>query len=207
MGRIRMGFRRSGWTLAEFCLAWTLMLGVVAIAGTAGHAQTVPAIPTTQVSDTVYMADGTAASGTVLISWPAFSTWAGASVPAGSTSVTIGTAGALSVRLVPNAGSTPMGSYYTVVYHLADGSVTREYWVVPASTGTVAVSAIKSTVLPASVAMQTVSKSYVDTAIAAAVTGAPLTSSPYVLTTGDTMTGPLVLPADPTSPLQASDKN
>ena len=38
--------------------------------------------------------------------------------------------------------------------------------------------------------MQTVSKSYVDTAIAAAVSGHPLDSSPYVLKAGDTMTGP-----------------
>ena len=202
-----MDFRKNRWVLAEFWLAWILLLGVGGKAGPAAYAQTAPAIPTTNVSGTIYSATGGAASGTVLISWPAFSTWAGASVPAGSTSATIGTGGALSVQLVPNAGSTPMGSYYTVVYHLSDGSVTREYWVVPASVGTVAVSAIKSTVLPASVAMQTVSKSYVDTAIAAAVAGTPLTSSPYVLVAGDTMTGPLVLPADPTSPLQASDKN
>lgn len=202
-----MGFRQSRWVLAQVWLAWILILGVVEATGTAAFAQTAPAIPTTSVSGTIYTATGAAASGTVLINWPAFSTWAGASVPAGSTSVTIGAGGALNVQLVPNAGSTPMGSYYTVVYHLSDGTVTREYWVVPASVGTVAISAIKSTVLPASVAMQTVSKSYVDTAIAAAVAGTPLTSSPYVLVAGDTMTGPLVLPADPTSPLQASDKN
>ena len=202
-----MGFRRSGWALAEVCLAWMLMLGGVVTAGSVAYAQAVPAIPTTLIAGTIYTATGAPAGGTALISWPAFSTWAGASVQAGSTSVTIAPNGTLSVPLVPNAGSTPMGSYYTVVYHLSDGSVTREYWVVPASIGTVAVSAIKSTVLPASVAMQTVSKAYVDTAIAAAVTGAPLTSSPYVLVVGDTMTGPLLLPADPTSPLQASDKN
>jgi lysophospholipase L1-like esterase len=126
-------------------------------------------VATTAVTGTVYTATGEAASGTVLISWPAFSTSAGASVAAGSTSVTLGTGGSLSVSLVANAGSTPMGSYYTAVYHLGDGTVTREYWVVPVSSAAVAVSAIRSTVLPASVAMQTVSKSYVDTAIAVAV--------------------------------------
>ena len=52
--------------------------------------------------------------------------------------------------------------------------------------------------------MQTVSKAYVDNAIAVAVTGTPLDSSPYVLKAGDTMTGPLSLPGDPTSPLQAA---
>jgi hypothetical protein len=100
-----------------------------------------------------------------------------------------------------------MGSYYTAIFHLSDGSVTREYWVVPVSSTAVTVSAIETTVLPASVAMQTVTKNYVDTAIAAAVTGHPLDSSPYVLKAGDTMTGPLVLPADPTSSTQAADKN
>jgi len=53
-----------------------------------------------------------------------------------------------------------------------------------------------------------VSKNYVDTAIAAAVTGHPLDSSnPFVEKAGDTMTGPLVLPADPTTPNQAADKH
>lgn len=202
-----MGFRRSGWASAELLLAWILMLGGGFAVPATSYAQTSPAIPTTTVSGTIYTATGTPAGGTALISWPAFSTWAGNSVPAGSTSVTIGTGGVLTVQLVPNASSTPMGSYYTVVYHLSDGTVSREYWVVPASAIPVSVSAIKSTVLPASVAMQTVSKAYVDTAIAAAVTGTPLLSSPYVQKAGDTMTGPLVLPGDPTSPLQASDKN
>ncbi len=198
-----MGLRRGGWALVELCLACMLMLG----AGRGLLAQSAPAIATTQVADTVYRADGTAASGTVLVSWPAFTTAGGASVPAGSSAVTIGAGGALSVGLVPNSGSTPMGSYYTVVYHLDDGSVTREYWVVPAQASAVQVSTIRSTVLPASVAMQTVSKAYVDAAIATAVTGHPLDqSTPYVLKQGDTMTGPLVLPADPTAPLQASDK-
>ena len=156
----------------------------------------------------MYHADGTPATGTVIVSWSAFTTASGQSVPSGNTSATIGAGGALSIALAPNAGATPMGTYYTAVYHLDDGSVSREYWVVPVSSGAVPLSAIKSTVLPTSVAMQTVSKSYVDTAIAAAVTGHPLDSStPYVLKAGDTMTGPLVLPADPTTPLQAADKH
>jgi hypothetical protein len=206
-----MKFKRNGWTLVEFCLAWGLLLGSL---GTCAVAQTptASAIATTSVTDTVYRADGTAAQGTVLISWPAFTLATGASVPAGSTSVTIGANGALNVSLVANAGATPMGSYYTVVYHLDDGSVTHEYWVVPeriaGGSGTVQVSAIRSSVLPMSVAMQTVSKAYVDTAIATAMTGHPLDSStPYVLKTGDAMSGPLALPADPTTPTQASDKH
>jgi hypothetical protein len=201
--------RKRRVTLAEVCLAWMLLLRVLVAMSAAAQVQA--GITTTTVSDTVYSAEGTPATGTVLISWPAFTTAGGSSVPAGSTSVTIGTGGVLSVPLVPNAGSTPMGSYYTVVYHLGDGSVTREYWVVPAGiaggSNTVKISAIRSTVLPASVAMQTVSKAYVDQAIAAAATGFPQDSSPYVLKAGDTMTGPLTLPGDPASPLQAADKN
>ncbi len=202
-----MRLREGRRGLVELCLAWTLMLGAAAAAGVAGLAQSTAAPATTQVTGTIYRGDGTAAAGTVLISWPAFSTTSGVSVPAGSTSVTIGAGGALSVQLVPNAGSTPMGSYYTAIYHLSDGTVTRQYWVVPAQVGAVQVSAIQTTVLPTSVAMQTVSKAYVDTAITAAVTGHPIDgSTPLVLKAGDTMTGPLVLPADPTAPMQASDK-
>jgi hypothetical protein len=178
----------------------SVLLTVMTVAGVAQ-------VATTQVADTIYHADGTVATGTVLISWPAFTTSNGDSIPSGSASAVIAAGGALSVHLTPNTGATPIGSYYTAVFHLDDGSVSREYWVVPSNTMPVKVSAIESTVLPTSVAMQTVSKSYVDTAIAAAVTGHPLDSSPYVLKAGDTMTGPLVLPADPVSATQAADKN
>jgi len=164
-------------------------------------------LTTTLVADTIYEADGKVATGTVLISWSAFTMSSGASVAGGSISTVIGVSGMLSVQLTPNAGSTPVGSYYTVVYHLGDGSVSREYWVVPVSSTSVPVATVRSTVLPTSEAMQTVSKSYVDTAIAAAVTGHPLDSTPYVLKAGDTMTGPLALPADPVSATQAADKN
>jgi hypothetical protein len=167
--------------------------------------QSTPTIPTTQLTDTVYRADGTTATGTVLISWPAFTTSTGLSVPSGNTSVTIASGGLLTVSLAPNAGSNPMGSYYTAIYHLDDGTVSREYWVVPVSATPVTISTIKSTVLPASVALQTVTKSYVDTAIANAVTGGE--TSTFVQKTGDTMTGPLLLPADPVSAQQAADKH
>ncbi len=182
--------------------SWILISVLLAALATSAAAQ----IATTQVTDTIYHADGTPAAGTVLISWPAFATASGESVPSGNTSATIA-AGVLSIQLIANAGSTPIGSYYTAVYHLDDGSVSRQYWVVPSSTAPVKISAIESTVLPTSVAMQTVSKAYVDTAIAAATSGHPLDSTPYVLKSGDTMTGPLSLPADPVSANQAADKN
>ena len=135
-------------------------------------------------TDTVTRADGTPASGTVLISWPAFVTHAGSSIAPGSTSVALGTGGLLSVALVPNAVSNPIG--HLLHRHLPSLRRLRE----PRVLGRPrqlhprrAISPIRSSVLPTSVAMQTVSKSYVDTAIANALGGgsgrsmAPPTSS------------------------------
>lgn len=195
-----MSGARRGW-----------MLLVILVAMMAGWANVAEAqMATTTVQDTVYSANGTPASGTVLVSWNAFTTAGGQSVPSGTASVTIGVGGLLTIALAPNAGSTPMGSYYTAVYHLSDGTTSREYWVVPATVaggGTVTLAAIKSQVLPISVAMQTVSKQYVDNAIAAVQSGATLSTNVYVPTAGGTMTGPLVLPADPVSSNQAADKS
>jgi trimeric autotransporter adhesin len=72
----------------------------------------------TTVSDTVFRADGTPAGGTLLISWPAFTTASGQAVAAGNTSVTLGAGGALSVALVPNANATPPNTVYQVIYPL-----------------------------------------------------------------------------------------
>lgn len=86
---------------------------------------------TTTISDTVFLADGTAAQGNLIISWPAFVTSNGTAVAGGTSSTTLGANGALSVALVPNAGATPAGVYYTVVYQLGPGQVKTETWVVP----------------------------------------------------------------------------
>jgi trimeric autotransporter adhesin len=202
-----MHWKPKGWTLIGMLLLAVPGAMTVMRVAEAAQAAGQSSIATTQVTDTVYRGDGTLANGSVIVGWQAFTAASGQSVPSGSTSATI-TNGALSLALVPNAGSTPIGTYYTAVYHLDDGSVSREFWVVPVSLAPVQVSTIKSTVLPTSVAMQTVSKNYVDTAIAAAVSGHPLDSSnPFVEKAGDTMTGPLVLPADPTTPNQAADKH
>jgi len=75
----------------------------------------------TTISDTVYRADGTAASGTVLISWPSFQTAAGDAVAAGNLSVAIGPLGAFAVQLVPNVGASPAGTYYVEVRYSDEG--------------------------------------------------------------------------------------
>ena len=182
----------------------SLILGLIS----AGHAAL--AQSTTTITDTVYRADGTPASGTLAISWNAFTTATGAAIPAGNTTVTLATGGTLSVALAPNAGANPMGSYYTIVYHLNDGTTSREFWVVPvlaSGSAPAKIATIRNQVLPTSMAMQTVSKQYVDTAIAAAAAGFPIGTTPYIFKAGDTMTGPLVLAADPSTAYQAADKN
>ena len=155
---------------------WMLLAAVVAMI--AGYTSTVAAqVATTTVADTVYSANGTPATGTVLVSWNSFTTMGGQTVPAGSTSVTIGAGGQLTIALAPNAGATPMGSYYTAIFHLNDGTTSRQYWVVPVTVpgaGPATLAEIKNQILPVSVAMQTVSKQYVDNSIAAAATGFPL---------------------------------
>src|SRR5208283_2703875 len=103
-------------------MGWLFLLLPVLVALTVS-AQT---IPTTMIVDTVYRADGTPAGGTLLISWPEFTTAADGAVAAGNTGVTLGTGGALSVGLVSNANATPANTVYTVVYQLDDGSVKTE---------------------------------------------------------------------------------
>jgi hypothetical protein len=171
---------------------------IVLFAATASmlHAQT---LSTTTIQDTIYRADGTVASGTLIVSWPAFTTAANAAVAAGSTTIPIGANGTVELNLAPNAGALPGGTYYTAVYHLDDGTVNKEYWLVPVAASTT-IGDIRSQLVPATVAIQAVSKQYVDTAISS-ITGS------YLSTAGGTMTGSLLLSGDPTSAQQAADKH
>ena len=85
----------------------------------------------TSVIDSVYLASGAPAAGTLVITWPVFTTAGGTAVAPGELDVTLGTNGALDVQLMPNAGSVPANVYYTVVYQLQPNEVRTEYWVVP----------------------------------------------------------------------------
>ncbi len=165
-------------------------------------------IVTTTLTDTIYHADGTTAGGLVIVSWPAFTTAAGQAVPGGSTSATIGANGVLTLHLAPNQGATPAGTFYTAVYHLDDGAVSRESWSIPVSSTAVALTAVRSTVLPAAVAVQTATKSYVDDAVVAALAGHPGTGNiTFLNRTGDAMVGALALAGDPTTGSQAANKH
>jgi len=154
---------------------------------------------TTTVQGTVYLANGQAGSGTLYVSWPAFTTAGGQAVAADSINVTIAADGFVSVNLVPNLGSTPAGLYYTAVYYMSDGTTSTQYWVVPAA-AQASLAQVQAQLMPSVQAVQTVDKAYVDEAIAAAGLS-QLTAS------GGTLTGPLYLSGDPTQPLQAADKH
>lgn len=98
-------------------LAWMAM-AVVALAQT---------ISTTTVQGTVYTANGAPGSGTLQLSWPAFTTASGQAVASGKTTSTIGADGFVSVNLAPNLGSTPAGLYYTAIYHMSDGTTSSDF--------------------------------------------------------------------------------
>lgn len=115
----------------------------------------------TLITDTLYRADGSPAAGTLLISWPAFTAADGKAVAAGSITVPIGAQGAVSLEVVPTQNATPPGTYYKVTLKLDDGTSTTEYWTVPAQSPTT-IAAIRSIVVPASVALQVASREYVD---------------------------------------------
>ena len=152
-------------------------------------------VTTTTVQDTVYHADGTTATGTILVTWPAFVTASGKTVAAGNITANIGSGGQVSLDLAPNVGATPTGSYYTAVYHLDDGTVSKEYWSVPNVPSTT-VAAIRSLVMPASVAVQIVSTSQINSLLGS-----------YLPLSGGTLNGALQLQADPTTAMQAATKN
>jgi hypothetical protein len=108
--------------LGTLCLMAAGMLGMtpVRVANAQG-------LSTTTVQGTVYLANGQAGAGTLVVSWPAFTTATGQAVAADSTTVTIPPDGFLSVNLAPNAGALPAGAYYTAVFYMSDGTVSTQY--------------------------------------------------------------------------------
>ncbi len=161
--------------------------------------QACAAVATTTVHDTVYRADGGIAGGTLLVSWPAFSAADGSAVAAGTKTVQIAADGTVTLGLAPNEGASPAGTYYTAVYHLADGTVSKEFWLVPQK-GPVTIAAIRTQVVPAAVAMQSATKEYV-TSVVNGMAGS------YLPLSGGALGGPLALNADPVGAAQAATKH
>jgi hypothetical protein len=180
--------------------AWAGMaLALVALMAAILPPRALAQLSMTTIQGTVYRADGTPASGTLLISWSAFTTPQNQAIAAGSLSAPIGRDGFVSVNLTPNAAALPTGSYYTAVYHLNDGTVNQEYWVVPAS-GTASIGSVRAQLQPSTVAVQPVSKTYVDSAISSL-------NGSWLPAAGGTMTGPLLLSGDPAASNQAATKH
>jgi hypothetical protein len=120
---------------------------------------------TTTITDVVYRADGTVAGGTLVISWPAFTSAEGSAVAPGTKSIVLAPGGVLSVDLVPNAGATPAGTYYTVVFQLDDGTARTEYWAV-STTSPTTIAAVRTTPGTTVSAAQVATRQYVDVAVA-----------------------------------------
>ncbi|HUS20246.1 MAG TPA: hypothetical protein VMZ25_11410 [Terriglobales bacterium] len=161
----------------------------------AGAAQSGPQLTT--IADVIYRANGGPATGTVVISWPAFNTADNKPVAAGELSIAIGNEGTVNFALVPNEGGDPGGTFYKAVYKLSDGTTFTEYWVVPAASPTT-IAAIRASVVPRQVGSQFVNRNYVDTALAA-------TNQQVVHKTGgESITGVKTFAASPEVPVPAS---
>ena len=114
-----------------------------------------------QIIDTVYLANGSPAQGNVVILWPSFTTADGQPIAAGELTVQLGAQGQFDASLAPNAGAMPAGTYYRVTYKLSDGTTSQEYWTVPA-TQTTTIGAIRSTLAPANMAAQFLTRVWAD---------------------------------------------
>ena len=117
MNLLRISLTRATRVCAV-CIALTVM-GMTALAQT---------ISTTTVQGAIYLASGAPGSGTLQVSWPAFTTSSNQAVAAGKLTTNIGADGFVSVNLAPNLGSSPAGLYYTAIYHMSDGTTNTEYW-------------------------------------------------------------------------------
>jgi hypothetical protein len=184
------GLRAGRW------MKWLLMVVGLMMISDVSRAQ---GISTTTVQGTVYLANGQPGTGTLVVSWPSFTTAAGQLITADSTTVTIAPDGFVSVNLTANQGATPAGLYYTAVFYMSDGTTHTQYWVVPAA-AQATLAQVQAQLMPSTQAVQAASVAYVNQALAS-LAGGQLTVA------GDTMTGPLTLCCDPTQPMQAADKH
>jgi lysophospholipase L1-like esterase len=162
-----------------YCLIFIVALALMV------RAQQTAVPAKTQISGVVYRADGTPATGTLVISWPDFVTADKQQVLAGALSTEIASDGTISVQLVPTAGATP-AIRYKVLQYSDDGTPHESYWSVPA-TVTATVAAISSAA-PASAAVYngllTATTNYVHTTGSESIAGDKTFSDPVVLSAG-----------------------
>src|SRR5271166_2830732 len=169
-----------------FCLLMVMAALILALRAGMQAAPPAGGPAMTQVADTVYRADGAPATGTVLISWPAFTTADGKAVAAGSLNVALGSGGAFTASLAPNTGAQPAGVYYKVIYQLSGQQPSTEYGVVPA-TGSTSIGSVRAKLMPPTVAAQVLTRDVADTN--------------YVHVTGDqTMNGVVTFTTPPSVP-------
>jgi hypothetical protein len=128
-------------------------LSILILALTAS-ALAAPAVTT--VSDTLYDQQGNLANGTITITNPlTFTSADGAVITQGARITATVTNGVFSVLLVPNNGSTPSGTSYSVEIQLSSGGgYWRETWIVPSSVPPVGLSGVRASVPVPSVTTQ-----------------------------------------------------
>ena len=185
--------------MCDVCRPWRRLFLLLLLTASVTRGQTPPL---TTIADTVYRADGSPAQGTLLISWPEFTTSGGQAVAAGTNSVMLGAGGALSVALVPNVNATPANTVYTVVYQLNDGTVRTEYWIVP-TTSPATLAEVRTTLGTPENAAQLATQQFVTAAVASKAND----SAVVHLTGSETITGSKQFSVAPSlpNPVQPGD--
>ena len=97
----------------------------------------------TTIQDTLFKADGTLFSGTLLISWTTFDLANAGTVVQQSTTISV-VNGNLFVQLTPNAAAEPPANVYTVNYQRDGLQQFTETWTVPISTVPLRVSQVRT---------------------------------------------------------------
>ncbi len=160
------------------------------LAASPGGNSKAPSPTLCDINDTVYRADGTPAQGTVLLSWPSFTTAGGQAVTPGSLLVTLDPSGGFNASVAPNTGASPVGTYYRAIFKLNDGTNETEFWVVP-NTQTTTIGAIRSKLVPSNQAAQFLTRDFAD--------------STYLnLTANETVAGVKTFTASPAVPTPAN---
>lgn len=98
----------------------------------------------TQITDTLYSADGSPFVGTLKISWPPFTTAAGQAVGAGNETIAI-TSGVVNMLLWPTEDAGPATSY-TVSTFVGGLLVATEHWQVPINASPVTLAVVRAAI-------------------------------------------------------------